>query len=202
MSAPDQVERPNRLPIYLDNQSTTPLDPRVLEAMLPYFTEHFGNPHSESHVYGRTAAAAIERARAEIARLIGADPREIVFTSGATEANNLALKGAAHFARAYPPAKGEPRDHIVTLATEHKCVLESAAALAREGFTVTYLPVEPSGLVLLDRLEAELSERTLIVSVMAAHNEIGVIQPLAAVGALCRSRGILFHTDAAQAFGK
>jgi cysteine desulfurase len=192
----------NRLPIYLDNQASTPIDPRVLAAMLPYFTEHFGNPHSESHVYGKNAMAAIEAARAEVARLVNADPREIVFTSGATESNNLALKGAAHFARAYPPAKGAPRDHIVVLATEHKCVLESAAALEREGFRVTYLPVEPSGLVSRDRLAAALSERTLIVSVMAAHNEIGVIQPLAEVGALCHAQGVLLHTDAAQAFGK
>ena len=209
MSAPASAsaERPNRLPIYLDNQATTPIDPRVLEAMLPYFTEHFGNPHSESHVYGKNAAAAIEAARAELARLINADPREIVFTSGATEANNLALKGAAHFARAHPPA-GSPsgartaRDQIITLATEHKCVLESAAALEREGFAVAYLPVEPNGLLSPDRLAAALSERTLLVSVMAAHNEIGVIQPLAEIGALCRERGILFHTDAAQAAGK
>jgi cysteine desulfurase len=195
-------ERSNRLPIYLDNQSTTPLDPRVLDAMLPYFTEHFGNPHSESHIYGRNAAAAIEVARSEIAALIGADPREIVFTSGATEANNLALKGAAHFARAHPQPGRPVRDQIVTLATEHKCVLESAAALAREGFAVSYLPVEPNGLVSLETLAAMLNERTLLVSVMAAHNEIGVIQPLAELGALCRSKGVLFHTDAAQAFGK
>jgi len=202
MSASQNTERPNRLPIYLDNQSTTPLDPRVLEAMLPYFTEHFGNPHSESHVYGKIAAQAIERARADLARLINADPREIVFTSGATEANNLALKGAAHFARAHPIAGAEPRDQIVTLATEHKCVLESAAALEREGFAVTYLPVGPGGILALDRLAAALGERTLLVSVMAAHNEIGIIQPLAEVGALCRAQGVLFHTDAAQAAGK
>jgi cysteine desulfurase len=195
-------DRLNRLPIYLDNQASTPLDPRVLEAMLPYFTEHFGNPHSESHVYGRNAMAAIEAARAEVARLVNADPREIVFTSGATEANNLALKGAAHFARAHQSAGRLAPDHIVVLETEHKCVLESAAALARDGFAVTYLPVEPCGLVSRDRLEAALSDRTLLVSVMAAHNEIGVIQPLAELGALCRSRGVLFHTDAAQAFGK
>src|SRR5262249_41862214 len=124
------------------------------------------------------------------------------FTSGATEANNLALKGAAHFARAHPAAGTAPRDQIVTLTTEHKCVLESAAALAREGFAVTYLPVEPNGLLDLDRLAAVLSDRTLLVSVMAAHNEIGIIQPLAEIGALCRSKGVLFHTDAAQAFGK
>ena len=193
---------PNTLPIYLDNQSSTPLDPRVLEAMLPYFTEHFGNPHSESHVYGHNAMAAIEAARGEVARLIGADAREIVFTSGATEANNLALKGAAHFARAHPPAGNKLRDHLIVLTTEHNCVLESTAALQREGFAATYLPVEPNGLVDLDRLAAAITDRTLLVSVMAAHNEIGVIQPLAEIGALCRSRGVLFHTDAAQAFGK
>ena len=187
--------------IYLDNQSTTRVDPRVLEAMLPYFTEDFGNPHSTSHAYGRIAAEAIERARGEIAALIHADPREIVFTSGATEANNLAIKGAAHFARAYPQG-GKGRDHIIALQTEHKCVLESCKELEREGFAVTYLPVEPNGLVSLTALEAAISERTLLVSVMAAHNEIGVIQPLAEIGMLCRSRGVLFHSDAAQAFGK
>ena len=191
----------NTPPIYLDNQSTTRLDPRVLEAMLPYFTEHFGNPHSTSHVYGRIAAEAIERARGEVAALISADPREIVFTSGATEANNLAVKGAARFARAHP-RDVKTRDHIVTLPTEHKCVLESCVQLEREGFAVTYLPVEPNGLVALDKLAAALTERTLLVSVMAAHNEIGVIQPLAEIGALCRARGVLFHSDAAQAAGK
>jgi cysteine desulfurase len=196
----------NALPIYLDNQSTTRLDPRVLEAMLPYFTEHFGNPHSTSHAYGHIAAEAVERARAEIAALIKADPREIVFTSGATEANNLAIKGAAHFARAHPARAhsqaASPRNHVVTLATEHKCVLESCAELERQGFEVSYLPVEPDGLVDLDRLAAALSEQTLLVSVLAAHNEIGVIQPLAEIGALCRAKGVLFHSDAAQAAGK
>ncbi|HEX3860249.1 MAG TPA: aminotransferase class V-fold PLP-dependent enzyme [Stellaceae bacterium] len=195
-------DRANRLPIYLDNQATTPLDPRVLDAMMPYFTEHFGNPHSESHVYGHNAAAAVEAARADVARLINADPREIVFTSGATEANNLSLKGVAHFARAHPPANGKPRDEIITFTTEHKCVLESAASLEREGFAVTYLPVEPNGLISLDRLEAALSDRTLLVSALAAHNEIGVVQPLAEIGALCRANSALLHTDAAQAFGK
>jgi cysteine desulfurase len=194
-------EGANTLPIYLDNQSTTRLDPRVLEAMLPYFTEHFGNPHSTSHIYGHIAAEAVERARGEIAALIGADPREIVFTSGATEANNLAIKGAAHFARAHAQGAA-PRDHIVTLTTEHKCVLESCAQLEREGFPVTYLPVEPDGLLDLDRLAGALTERTLLVSVLAAHNEIGVIQPLAEIGALCRAKGVLFHSDAAQAAGK
>jgi cysteine desulfurase len=191
----------NTPPIYLDNQATTRVDPRVMEAMLPYFTEHFGNPHSTSHVYGHVAAAAVEQARGEIAGLIHADPREIVFTSGATEANNLAIKGAAHFARAHPTG-AIVRDHIVTLTTEHKCVLESCAQLEREGFPVTYVGVEPNGLVALDKLEAALTERTLLVSVLAAHNEIGVIQPLAEIGALCRAHGILFHTDAAQAAGK
>jgi cysteine desulfurase len=201
-ASPVMAQQPNAPPIYLDNQSSTPLDPRVLEAMLPYFTEHFGNPHSESHVCGRNAMAAIERARAEVARLINADPREIVFTSGATEANNLALKGAAHFARAHPIGSGPTRDHLIILTTEHKCVLESAATLEREGFAVTYLPVESNGLVALDRLAEAITEGTLLVSVMAAHNEIGVIQPLAEIGALCRARGVLLHTDAAQAFGK
>ena len=191
----------NTPPIYLDNQSTTAVDPRVREAMLPYFTEHFGNPHSTSHAYGRVAAEAIEHARSEVAALINGDAREIVFTSGATEANNLAIKGAARFARAHPQ-NGQTRNHIVALQTEHKCVLESCRELEREGFVVTYLPVEPDGLVSLAALEGALSERTLLVSVMAAHNEIGVIQPLAEIGAFCRSKGVLFHTDAAQAFGK
>jgi cysteine desulfurase len=199
----DSLERAraNALPIYLDNQASTPVDPRVLDAMMPYFTIDYGNPSSESHVYGHRAMTAIDAARGEIAALIHADPREIIFTSGATEANNLAIKGAAHFAREHPPASG-PRDHIVTLTTEHKCVLESCAALAREGFTVTCLDVPESGLVDLDRLSAALTERTLLVSIMAGHNEIGVIQPLAEIGALCRARGVLFHTDAAQALGK
>jgi cysteine desulfurase len=192
---------PNSLPIYLDNQASTPVDPRVLEAMLPYFTIDYGNPHSESHVYGHRVMAAIDEARAQVAVLIHADPREIVFTSGATEANNLALKGVAHFAREYPTT-GAPRDHIVALQTEHKCVLESCAALEREGFRVTYLPVAENGLIDLAVFAAALTEQTLIVSVMAAHNEIGVIQPLAEIGALCRSRGVLLHTDAAQALGK
>ena len=191
----------NTPPIYLDNQSTTRIDPRVLEAILPYFTEDYGNPHSSSHAYGRIAAEAIERARGEITALIHADPREIVFTSGATESNNLAIKGASHFARAYP-RDGQARDHIIALQTEHKCVLESCKELEREGFSITYLPVEPSGLVSLAALEEAMSERSLLVSVMAAHNEIGVIQPLAEIGALCRSHGVLFHSDAAQAFGK
>ena len=195
MPRPAAELRPNARPIYLDNQSTTPVDPRVLEAMLPWLTEKFGNPGSVTHAYGREAATAVERARAQVAELIGAEAREIVFTSGATESNNLALKGAARFHR-------EERDHILTLATEHKCVLESVRALEREGSRVTILPVRSDGLVDIAGLEAALGDRTAVVSVMAAHNEIGVLQPLAEIGALCRVRGILFHTDAAQAFGK
>jgi cysteine desulfurase len=190
-----------RAPVYLDNQSSTPLDPRVLEAMLPYFTERFGNPHSESHPYGRLAAEAVEEARFEVAGLIGAEPREVIFTSGATEANNLALKGVARFARAYPQ-KGPGRTHVLALATEHKCVLESCRALEAEGFRVSFLPVEANGLLSLSRLAEAVTQETLIVSVMAAHNEIGVIAPLAEIAAICRSRGAFFHSDAAQAFGK
>ena len=193
--------RPNAMPIYLDNQSSTRLDPRVLEAMLPYFTEQFGNPHSASHAFGRVAADAIEQARGEVAALINASPREVIFTSGATESNNLAIKGVAHFAREHPRGR-QLRDHVVTLTTEHKCVLESCRRLEQKGFRVTYLPVEANGLVSLDTLAAALTEETLLVSVMAAHNEIGVIQPLAEIGELCRSKGVLLHTDAAQGFGK
>ena len=188
--------RPNAAPIYLDYQATTPVDRRVLEEMLPWFTEKFGNPHSATHAYGREAAEAVEKARGEVAALIGAEPREIVFTSGATEANNLAIKGAARFHRALG------RDHIVTVATEHKCVLESVQAMAREGCRVSVLPVDAKGIVDLGALAAAIDERTAIVSVMAANNEIGVLQPLQEIGALCRARGALFHSDAAQAAGK
>jgi len=188
--------RANAAPIYLDYQATTPVDRRVLDEMLPWFTEKFGNPHSATHAYGREAAEAVEAARAEVAALIGAEPREIVFTSGATESNNLAIKGAARFHSQFG------RDRIVTLATEHKCVLESAAAMAREGCSVSVLPVQANGIVDLAALGAAIDERTALVSVMAANNEIGVLQPLAEIGALCRVRGVLFHTDAAQAVGK
>jgi cysteine desulfurase len=164
--------------------------------MLPWFTEKFGNPASITHAYGREAEAAVERARGQLASLIKSDPREIVITSGATEANNLAVKGALRF------HKQLGKDHIVTLVTEHKCVLESAKAMEAEGCRATYLPVESNGLVDLDRLKAAINDNTAIVSVMAAHNEIGVIQPLAAIGAICRERGALLHTDAAQAVGK
>jgi cysteine desulfurase len=188
----------NDAAVYLDYQATTPTDPRVVAAMLPYFTEKFGNPHS-NHRFGHLVETAVEQARDEVAALIGAEPREIVFTSGATESNNLAIKGAVRFLR---DERGADRDHIVTLATEHKCVIESCRRLEQEGFAVTFLPVGPDGLADLAMLHEALGPRTALVSVMAAHNEIGVVQPLAAIGALCRERGILFHSDAAQAVGK
>jgi len=186
--------RPGR-PIYLDYQATTPMDPRVLEAMIPYFTEKFGNPHSRSHAYGWEAEEAVEKARAQVAHIIGADEREVIFTSGATESNNLALKGVAHFYK-------DKKDHIVSLVTEHKCVLDSLRHLEEEGFKVTYLPVKQDGLVDLAELEAAITDRTVLVSVMAVNNEIGVIQPLAEIGRLCRKKGAFFHTDCAQAVGK
>ncbi len=183
-------------PIYLDYQATTPTDPRVVDAMLPYFTEKFGNSGSSTHAFGHEAEAAVEQARAQLAALIGADPREIIFTSGATEANNLAIKGAANFHREHG------RDHIVTVATEHKCVLEAARGLGHRGFRVTFLGVDGDGMVDPDTVKRVVDERTAIVSVMAANNEIGVIQPLAIIAAACRAAGALFHTDAAQAVGK
>lgn len=185
-------------PIYLDYQATTPVDPRVLDAMLPFFGGMYGNPHSSSHALGREAAAAVETARESVAEVIGAEGREIVFTSGATEANNLAIIGAGRFRRGYR----EGRDHIVTVATEHKCVLESCAALEREGFRVTRLPVGKGGLIDLELLREAVTGETALVSVMAVNNEIGVVQPLAEIGAICREHGAWFHTDAAQAFGK
>ncbi len=185
-------------PIYLDYQATTPTDPRVVAAMTPYFFERFGNPHSVHHAIGRQAEAAVETARAQVAALINAEPREIVFTSGATESNNLAIKGVGRFQKIY--GRGTP--HLVTCATEHKCVLESARRMESEGARVTYLPVRADGLVDLETLEAALTPDTVLVSVMTVNNEIGVIQPVAKIGALCRSRRIVFHTDAAQAVGK
>jgi cysteine desulfurase len=163
--------------------------------MLPYFTEEFGNPHSRSHAYGWRAEEAVETARAHVAKIINADPREVIFTSGATESNNLAIKGVAHFYK-------EKKDHIVTCATEHKCVLDSCRHLEQEGFKVTYLPVQTNGLIDLEVLKQALTDRTVLVSLMAVNNEIGVIQPLAEIGKICRERGIFFHTDAAQAVGK
>ncbi len=184
-----------RKPLYLDYQATTPLDPRVFTAMRPFLEEQFGNPHSAEHAYGWIAHEAVEESRRHVATLIGARPEAVIFTSGATESNNLAIRGV--FA-ALAPA----RDHMVTVATEHKCVLENARWIARHGGRVTILPVGGEGLVDLDRLRAAIDERTALVSVMAVNNEIGTIQPLAEIGALCRDRGVIFHTDAAQAFGK
>jgi cysteine desulfurase len=189
--------RPNR-PVYLDNQATTPCDPRVLASMLPWFGERFGNPHSVEHVLGREAEEAVEAARAEVAALIGAEPREVVFTSGATEANNLAIKGAARYAA----RAGDARRRIVSVATEHKCVLESVADLAEEGFEPVFLPVRPDGLLDPEALAAALATPTLLVSVMAVNNEIGVVQDLAALAGPAKAAGALFHTDAAQAAGK
>ncbi|MBM3643810.1 MAG: IscS subfamily cysteine desulfurase [Alphaproteobacteria bacterium] len=194
MTATTQIRR-NDQPIYLDYQATTPMDPRVLEAMMPYFTTKFGNPASRSHAYGWEAEEAVEKARAQIAALIGADEKEIIFTSGATESNNLAIKGAAEFYK-------DRRNHIVTTVTEHKCVLDTCRHLEQQGFTVTYLPVQKNGLVDLAELEAAVTDKTVVVSVMAVNNEIGVIQPLAEIGRICRAKGAFFHTDAAQAVGK
>lgn len=182
-------------PIYLDYQATTPMDPRVLEKMLPYFTEKFGNPHSRSHAFGWETEAAVDLAREQVANLIGATEKEIIFTSGATESNNIAIKGAAHFYK-------DKKNHIITVQTEHKCVLDSCRHLEQEGFEVTYLPVEKNGLINLETLKAAITDKTSLVSVMGVNNEIGVIQPLADIGKICRERGVLFHTDAAQAFGK
>ena len=188
---------PNR-PVYLDNQATTRCDPRVLAVMLPFFTEEYGNPHSAEHVMGHRAEAAVEAARAEVAALIGAEAREVIFTSGATESNNIAIKGAARFAR----KMGNPRRRIVTVATEHKCVLESVADLAEEGFEPVVLPVRSDGRLDPALLQAALTEPTLLVSVMTANNETGVVQDIAALAAIARQAGALFHTDAAQAVGK
>ena len=182
-------------PIYLDAHATTPTDSRVLETMLPYFTEHFGNPSTNSHVYGWEASAAVKNAREAIADIINATPQEIVFTSGATEANNLAIKGVAE---AYF-SKGK---HIITVATEHRAVLDPCKYLETLGFEVTYLPVNSDGLLDLDKLTAAIRDDTILVSVMAANNEIGVLQPLAKIGKICHNRGVLFHTDAAQAIAK
>lgn len=191
------MTRPNR-PIYLDNHATTPVDPRVLAAMRPWWEENFANPASVEHALGRAAEAAVEQARAQVAELIGAQASEIVFTSGATESNNIAIKGAARFAA----AQGTERRRIVTLATEHKCVLESVRALEAEGFEPVVLPVKPDGLLDLDLLRQALATPTLLVSVMAVNNEIGVIQPLAEIGALAKEAGALFHSDAAQGAGR
>ena len=197
MNTPVPPPRPNR-PVYLDNQATTRCDPRVVAAMLPWFTEHYGNPHSVEHVMGTEAEAAVEDARSHVAALIGADPKELVFTSGATESNNIAIKGAARFAL----HAGNERRRVVTVATEHKCVLESVADLATEGLEPVFLPVRPDGLLDPDVLRQALQVPTLLVSVMAVNNEIGVIQDIPALAAIAKQAGALFHTDIAQATGK
>ncbi len=184
-----------KLPIYMDYSATTPVDPRVAEKMIPYLTEKFGNPASRSHAFGWEADEAVEQARAQVAALVNADPKEIVWTSGATESNNLAIKGAAHFYQ----GKGK---HIITMRIEHKAVLDTVRELEREGFEATYLDPEPSGLLDLEKLKAALRPDTIIVSVMLVNNEIGVIQDIASIGEICRDKGILFHVDAAQATGK
>lgn len=182
-------------PIYLDYSATTPVDPRVAAKMIPYLTEHFGNPASRSHPYGWTAEKAVENAREEVAKLVGADPREIVWTSGATESNNLAIKGAAHFYS----AKGK---HIITVATEHKAVIDTVRELERQGFEATYLQPEPNGLLDLEKFKAAIRPDTVLASVMFVNNEIGVIQDITAIGNICRENNVIFHVDAAQATGK
>jgi len=182
-------------PIYLDYGATTPVDPRVVDAMIPWLREHFGNPASRSHAWGWEAEAAVEKAREQVAALIGADPREIVWTSGATESNNLALKGAAQFYK----TKGK---HIITVKTEHKAVLDTCRELERQGFEVTYLDVLADGLVDLEVFKAAIRPDTILASVMFVNNEIGVIQDIAAIGAICREKGVVFHVDAAQATGR
>ncbi len=185
-----------RDPIYLDYSATTPVDPRVAAVMIPYLTEHYGNPASRSHPFGWTAEKAVENAREEVAKLVGADPREIVWTSGATESNNLAIKGAANF---YAASKGK---HIITLATEHKAVIDAVRELERQGFTATYLEPEPDGLVNLEKFKAAIQPDTVLASVMLVNNEIGVIQDIKAIGNICRENNVIFHVDAAQATGK
>ncbi|MBW8459615.1 MAG: IscS subfamily cysteine desulfurase [Thiobacillus sp.] len=182
--------------LYFDYSATTPVDPRVAARMIPYLTEHFGNPASRSHPFGWEAEAAVEEARAQVAALVGADPKEIVFTSGATESNNLAIKGAGHF---YSATKGK---HIITVRTEHKAVLDTVREMERQGFEATYLNVQENGLLDPDVLRAAIRPDTVLVSVMAVNNEIGVIQDLDAIGKICREKGVIFHVDAAQATGK
>jgi cysteine desulfurase len=189
------IDEKGRVPVYLDYQATTPTDPRVVESMLPYFTTKFGNPHSRSHSYAFEAEEACELARSHVASLIGASPKEIIFTSGATESNNMVLKGISKF-------YGSKKKHIVTVITEHKCILDTCRYLEQDGFKVTYLPVMENGLLDLDKLRSAITDDTMLVSVMAVNNEIGVIQPLKEIGQICREKGAFFHSDIAQAFGK
>ncbi len=184
-----------KLPIYMDNHATTPMDPRVLEEMLPFFVEKFGNAASRNHSFGWAAEEGVETARERIAKLVGATTKEIIFTSGATESDNLAIKGVAEMYR-------EKGNHIITAVTEHKAVLDTCKRLEKYGFRVTYLPVQKDGLVDLDDLKRAMDDKTILVTIMAANNEIGVIQPVAEIGKLCRERGVIFHTDAVQAIGK
>lgn len=184
-----------KLPIYLDNHATTPLDPRVLNAMLPYFTEHFGNAASRNHPFGWQAEEAVEKARKQVADLVGANAKEIVFTSGATESNNLALKGVAQM-------YAEKGHHIITAASEHKAVLDTCKHLEKEGCRVTYLPLQHDGLIDLEMLQGAITDKTILVSIMYANNEIGVLQPVREIGRICKERGVLFHTDGVQAVGK
>jgi cysteine desulfurase len=184
-----------KFPIYLDNHATTPVDPRVLEAMLPYFTESFGNAASRNHSFGWVAEEAVERARKQVADLIGASPKEIVFTSGATESNNLAIKGVVEM-------YAQKGNHVITAATEHKAVLDTCKRLEKHGTRVTYLPVQTNGLIDLDLLKDSITDKTVLVSIMYGNNEIGTIQPVAEIGRICKERGVLFHTDATQAVGK
>lgn len=182
-------------PLYLDFQATTPLDPRVLDAMLPYLVNYYGNPHSRTHAYGWESEAAMEKARKQTAAVIGADEREIIFTSGATESNNIAIKGVARFYKA-------KKKHVITTQTEHKCVLDSCRMLETEGFEVTYLPVKTNGLIDLEELEKAIRPDTSVVSIMTVNNEIGVKQPIDDIGHICKTKKVFFHTDAAQAVGK
>ncbi|KAG8493702.1 hypothetical protein CXB51_011733 [Gossypium anomalum] len=182
-------------PLYLDMQATTPVDPRVLDSMLPFYLSRYGNPHSRTHLYGWESETAVETARAQVAALIGASPKEIVFTSGATESNNISIKGVMHFYK-------DKKRHVITTQTEHKCVLDSCRHLQQEGFEVTYLPVGSDGLIDLDRLRKEIRPDTGLISVMAVNNEIGVVQPVEEIGKICKEFNVPFHTDAAQALGK